>query len=239
MTSLSPRLPACCPTLTAAWPFATALPGLSLVKAAFDAELLELADFARCGIVPPPNILGAIAKRKAEYLAGRLCAREALAQLRGRGETPAVDEDGAPHWPAGSSGSITHSKGWAAAIVGDSQHWRGLGLDAEVPLSDLRAQRLCGEILTEAEQQRLAPGDCSLAVTLTFSLKECLYKALYPLVRKNFYFQDAELLHWDERGHARLRLLKTLSPEWRLGVELDGQFSLVDGRLLSLVAVGA
>ncbi|KHL72706.1 4'-phosphopantetheinyl transferase, partial [Pseudomonas putida] len=38
-------------------------------------------------------------------------------------------------------------------------------------------------------------------------------------------------------GLARLRLLIDLSPEWRHGVELEGQFCLQDGHLLSLVSV--
>jgi enterobactin synthetase component D len=35
----------------------------------------------------------------------------------------------------------------------------------------------------------------------------------------------------------RLRLLTDLSPQWRHGAELQGQFCLQDGHLLSLVSV--
>ena len=77
----------------------------------------------------------------------------------------------------------------------------------------------------------------SLTTTLTFSLKESLFKALYPIVRKRFYFEHAELLEWSADGHARLRLLTDLSPQWRQGAELQGQFCLQDGHLLSLVSV--
>ena len=38
-------------------------------------------------------------------------------------------------------------------------------------------------------------------------------------------------------GLARLRLLTNLSPQWRHGAELQGQFCLQDGHLLSLVSV--
>ena len=74
-------------------------------------------------------------------------------------------------------------------------------------------------------------------MTLTFSLKESLFKALYPLVGRRFYFEDAELLAWDAEGRARLRLLCDLSAEWHHGRELEAQYALFDGRLLSLVAV--
>src|SRR5690606_12363090 len=115
-----------------------------------------------------------------------------------------------------------------------------LGLDVEQRLPNERAMRLAEEILTPAELQRLrghSAADWSHWVTLTFSLKESLFKALYPLVGVHFYFQDAELLDWQADGSARLRLLTTLSAEWAAGSELDGQFCEFDGYLLSLVSV--
>ena len=106
-------------------------------------------------------------------------------------------------------------------------------------LDSARAQRLAAEILTPDELVRLDPRLAALQVTLTFSLKESLFKALFPLVRKRFYFEHAELLSWSAGGHARLRLLTDLSTEWHHGKEIAGQFSLFDERLLSLVAIPA
>jgi len=45
------------------------------------------------------------------------------------------------------------------------------------------------------------------------------------------------LLEWTPEGHARLRLNIDLNDEWHHGKELDAQFSLQDGQLLSLVSV--
>ncbi|HDY6116714.1 TPA: 4'-phosphopantetheinyl transferase family protein, partial [Pseudomonas aeruginosa] len=160
----------------------------------------------------------------------------------GRAQTPAVGEDRAPVWPAAISGSITHGDRWAAALVAARGDWRGLGLDVETLLEAERARYLHGEILTEGERLRFADDlerRTGLLVTLAFSLKESLFKALYPLVGKRFYFEHAELLEWRADGQARLRLLTDLSPEWRHGSELDAQFAVLDERLLSLVAVGA
>ena len=162
--------------------------------------------------------------------------------LDGRAQTPAVGEDRAPVWPAAISGSITHGDRWAAALVAARGDWRGLGLDVETLLEAERARYLHGEILTEGERLRFADDlerRTGLLVTLAFSLKESLFKALYPLVGKRFYFEHAELLEWRADGQARLRLLTDLSPEWRHGSELDAQFAVLDERLLSLVAVGA
>ncbi len=139
-------------------------------------------------------------------------------------------------------GSITHGQGHALAVVAARQQLRGVGLDIEALLAPARATRLAEQIHTPAELQRLqALHDDAQAwlTTLTFSLKESLFKALYPLVQRRFYFQDAQLLEWHRSGHACLRLEIDLHPDWPAGSLLQGQFTEFDGRLLSLVAIDA
>ncbi|NWD24285.1 4'-phosphopantetheinyl transferase superfamily protein [Pseudomonas yamanorum] len=235
-------LPACCTPLDAHWPLPIALPGTVLLSTRFDPALLAIGDFQRSAVPPPASIQRSVAKRQAEFLAGRVCARAALQQLDGLDCVPAIGEDRAPVWPAHISGSITHSTGHAAAIVAHKAQWRGLGMDLENLLSLERAERLAGEILTPDELQRMAAGpreQIAQVVTLTFSAKESLFKALYPIVQKRFYFEHAELLEWSDAGHARLRLLTDLSAEWCHGKELEAQFAVDGGQLLSLVAVSA
>ncbi|MNZ17197.1 4'-phosphopantetheinyl transferase Npt [compost metagenome] len=235
--------PACCSAFDATWPFAETLPGISIRSCHFDPAQLAADDFPRCAIPAPANIQRSVAKRQAEFLAGRLCARAALLDLTGRPDVPALGEDRAPVWPAGVVGSISHSHGLASALVANGRQWRGLGLDLEEPLTADRALRLAEEILTEAELQRLqdlSPEQQAERITLTFSIKESLFKALYPLVGKRFYFHDAELLDSDAAsGRARLQLLIGLSTEWTEGKELDGCYCHFQGRLLSLVAIPA
>ncbi|WPC03795.1 4'-phosphopantetheinyl transferase superfamily protein [Pseudomonas benzenivorans] len=231
-------LPSCCSPLHDHWPLPQALPGVQLLSTRFTAERLAAEDFGRCGIAPVPGV----AKRQTEFLAGRLCAREALLRLTGQAQVPPIGADRAPQWPAGVVGSITHGNGWAAALVARRSAWRGLGLDVEQPLAIARAERLAAEILTPDELRRLQPlsaAQRAWRVSLTFSLKESLFKALYPQVLRRFYFQDAELLSCGEDGQARLRLLIDLDREWTAGRELQGQFGEFQGQLLSLVAIPA
>lgn len=235
-------LPACCTPLDAHWPLPTPLPGTVFLSTRFDPALLLADDFQRSAVPPPASIQRSVAKRQAEFLAGRLCARAALQQLDQLDCVPAIGDDRAPVWPGHISGSITHSTGHAAAIVGHKAQWRGLGMDLENLLSLERAERLAGEILTPDELQRMALGpreQVALLVTLTFSVKESLFKALYPIVQKRFYFEHAEVLEWSQAGRVRLRLLTDLSAEWCYGKELEGQFAVEGEQLLSLVAVGA
>ncbi|MCQ4288090.1 4'-phosphopantetheinyl transferase superfamily protein [Pseudomonas stutzeri] len=233
-----PLHPACCSALSEHWPLPRALPGVHLLSTRFDPQLLDPEDFDRWGL----PAMAAVSKRQTEFLAGRICAYEALRRVLGVPGIPAVGEDRSPCWPTGVVGSITHGAGWAAVVAARSELWRGLGLDVEKLLPVTRADRLAGEILTPRELEGYAALDDSqraLRVTLTFSLKESLFKALYPLVKMRFYFQEAELIHHDADGHARLRLLTDLSDEWKAGVELEGQFVQFEDYLLSLVSIPA
>ena len=237
-----PALPACCTPLRDDWPLPEVLPASVWLSTDFIPAQLEDDDFARSAIDMPASIQRSVAKRQAEFLAGRLCARAALRQLDGTCVAPALGEDRAPVWPAHISGAITHSNGRAGALVAFKRDWQALGIDLETLLSLERARRLAKEILTPDELVRMAAGPAdqiALLVTLTFSVKESLFKALYPLVQKRFYFEHAEVLNWTPQGHVRLRLLTDLSPEWQHGSELDAQFCLLDGQLISVVAIKA
>jgi enterobactin synthetase component D len=231
-------IPACCTPPSDHWPLPMVLPGLHLISTRFDPGQLNSEDFQRCAITP---VVG-VAKRQAEYLAGRLCARQALHCLTGHAQVPAIGSDRAPLWPPGVSGSITHGAGWAGAMVGFNSQWRGLGLDVEKLIPAARAERLASEILTPAELLQLdsLPSEHRVRrITLTFSAKESLFKALYPLVLRHFYFQDAELLEVDSSGRLRMQLLLDLHPEWPAGSQIEGQYAEFDGYMLSLISIPA
>lgn len=239
-------LPGCCTAPTPLAPLGEDLASLEIICCRFDPAQVDFErDTLRLGVQPPDNLWRAVAKRQAEYLAGRLCAREALRRLTGSPAVPGHrSQDRGPAWPAGQVGAITHSHGWAAAAVGHQEEYLGIGLDAESLLEPAKALRLVDQILTPTELARLHPLDESqqaLAITLAFSAKESLFKALHPQVQQMFFFQDAEILAWDlATGHFAIRLLIDLSPRWTAGAELSGHFQVDDEqRLLTLLAVRA
>lgn len=239
--SLAAMLPAFLSNFEQHWPFAQQQEGATLVSTRFEQQLLSDQDFINAMIQAPKAVL----KRQAEYLSARLCARQALLLQTGLAGLPSQQENSrAPTWPAQSCGSISHSHGISAAIVGDSQHWQSLGLDIEKPLKPERAQRLSSSILTPAEQEYYQSLDQHSAVwylTYVFSVKESLFKALNPLTGVYFTFQDAQVLDFNiaERGSLRLRLCKQLSSAWQVGSELDGQFARLHGSAITLVGVPA
>jgi 4'-phosphopantetheinyl transferase EntD len=122
------------------------------------------------------HVARAVEKRRRDFALGRMCARAALAPL-GHGEAEiAIGADGAPQWPAGLVGSITHTGGYAAAVAGDAASFSGVGVDAE-RVGGV-TPKLWPRLFNMAEQAQLAGRtDGDVAATLLFSAKEAAFKA--------------------------------------------------------------
>jgi 4'-phosphopantetheinyl transferase EntD len=113
-------------------------------------------------------------KRRRDFALGRACARAALGGFGHGDAVIAKGEDGAPLWPPGIAGSITHTGGYAAALTG--KNFAGIGIDAE-QVGGV-TQDLWPRLFTAAEQDHLRTGsDPLLAATLLFCAKEASYKA--------------------------------------------------------------
>ncbi len=72
----------------------------------------------------------ALPARRAEFVTGRVLARRALARLGIPGGLIPVARSGAPVWPPGVVGSITHCAGLRACAVGRRDEHAGIGIDA-------------------------------------------------------------------------------------------------------------
>jgi 4'-phosphopantetheinyl transferase EntD len=131
---------------------------------------------------------GVVAGRAAQFAAGRHCARLALRQLGIEETAIPVGEGGAPQWPAGVTGSISHGADLAGAIVARSERYSGLGLDIERRGSV--TSELHQIIFTGAE--RSARIDPELGALL-FSAKESVYKAAFPRLRRWIDFTEVTI----------------------------------------------
>lgn len=206
----------------------------------YDSARFGAADYVLCGVPSPEPIQRAGTKRRAEHLAGRICARHALTALTGVGTVPAMGVDRAPVWPAGVVGAITHSPTWAAAAVGMQKCWRGIGVDIEPVLPTEQALELSLQFAHARERARIQHEQQDVALTAVFSLKESFFKAIYPQVKQAFYFEHVEVVHLSlQEGTARLRLLRDLSAVWQTGVEVSAQFVVFHAPQASIISLCA
>ncbi len=154
-------------------------------------------------------LVRAVDKRRREFTTARSCARAALATL-GLPPAPIVPGlRGAPQWPLGVVGSMTHCAGYRAAAVARDQDVLTLGLDAEP--DDRLPEGVLNAIATADERARL----CALASAapepswdrLLFSAKESVYKAWFPLTRRWLGFEEAAITINPSDGTFTARLL--------------------------------
>ncbi|MBN2629186.1 MAG: 4'-phosphopantetheinyl transferase superfamily protein [Rhodobacteraceae bacterium] len=141
-------------------------------------------------LMPGESLAGPVPARRREFSAGRVAARMAMAAIGLPAQALPMGGDRAPIWPAGVTGSITHSPTACLAVVLPAGSWRGIGIDLEpdTPLTpDLWGTILRPEELAvlhqapEAQRARRAK--------LVFSAKEAAYKAQYPVSRTLFGFE--------------------------------------------------
>ena len=183
--------------------------------------------FPEAGFALPDHLARAVPKRRAEYLAGRVLARQLLAPLGFADFTLARGEDRAPQWPPGIAGALSHNSHTALCAVHRESGLGGVGLDVETLLSVERAEELWSAIVSPAERETLLGETLpfNALLTLTFSAKESLFKALYPQVRCYFDFLDARMTAVDvQRQTFEVALLTTLTAHCCAGRRFAGRF---------------
>jgi 4'-phosphopantetheinyl transferase EntD len=176
-------------------------------------------------------------KRRREFTTGRECARIALGKL---GVAPApilIGERGAPQWPPGIVGSITHCDGYRAAAVAHASDVAAIGLDAE-PAAPL-PKGVLDVVSLPAERARLAtlagewPAVCW--DRLLFSAKESVYKVWFPLTGRWLGFEDADVTI-ETNGTFTARLLTETEPP---RASFAGRWLARGGLVLTAIAVPA
>jgi 4'-phosphopantetheinyl transferase EntD len=131
--------------------------------------------------------------------AARIVARQLLAQLGHARCALPRSPSGAPIWPAGIIGSLTHDSRVALAAIGMGRDIRALGIDVE-PAESLPAELLD---LVATPQERLKIGDDAYGGRLLFTAKEAVYKAVFPLDRTFLDHHDVEISLADRRAVVR------------------------------------
>lgn len=147
---------------------------------------------AEARVVVPPQLANAAAGRQSTFAAGRACAHDALDRLDASVDAIPIGHAGAPVWPSGVVGSITHTRRIAAAIVVRSPPVAGIGLDIEDAsgVDDAGMVRLICR--PEEDLQGADPADPARLRhgKLVFVIKEAVYKVHSPLGGEFLDFQE-------------------------------------------------
>lgn len=206
--------------------------GVRLVSCEFDSASYQPGLYGELGIAMPESIARSVPKRQAEFLAGRYAAALALqhlAPVRNQDIQVGIGEQRNPLWPEGVVGSISHVGSVAVCAVSRRLDKDYLGIDVEVVMSTRVCREVARIVSTRQERDLLCAQGLSerVALTLIFSAKESLFKALYPSVRDYFGFEVAEAteLRLEERALV-LRLTERFAAKHKLPRDYECQFSL-------------
>ena len=171
--------------------------------------------------------------KQVQWVGGRLAAHKAVRML-GQEPSPVLsDEHGAPV-PGANTGvaiSIAHKRDMAVALVARARNG-ALGVDLED--LDPPRMRVAERVLTpgELESVMALPEERQwTAVVVRFSVKEAVYKALAPTLRRYIDFSEAVVRPLpDGTAQVELRLARGEAPP-----RLDARYSWLTGRVLSTV----
>jgi 4'-phosphopantetheinyl transferase EntD len=185
-------------------------------------------------------MLRAADQRRREFTTVRSCARDALAKL-GLPPTPILrGEDGAPIWPAGVVGSMTHCTAYRAAVVARASAVCSVGVDAE-PNEPLPPD----VIDVVAREDERAWVSCLQATRpevnwdrLLFSAKESVFKTWYPMNRRWLDFNQIAITIEPVGGTFSVGLVDSSATSVAsVLTSFAGRWLARDGLLLTAIAV--
>lgn len=197
----------------------------------FDSEHFTPTLFSTLDIPCPSHLARAVDKRRAEYLVSRYGLQQALATFGVERFLLGNATDRAPLWPAGIVGSLSHSHQQVCALVTHDQEML-LGVDCEQIMSISAANEIQNMVINQQERELLAqiPIAFNVALTVVFSLKESLYKALYPRLKQWMDFSAVEVVQCSsDLQYLSLRLTQTFSAQTVAGRVFAGRCVLQCG----------
>ncbi len=180
------------------------------------------------------HVARAVPARRADFAAGRACARRALAALGFEAQEIPANDDRSPRWPDGITASISHTHGYAVAVAARAGEVL-VGVDAEqVGRVTPKLYRL---ILTPAEDAWLrgCDGEERLA-TAVFAAKEAFYKAQFQATAAWVNFTDVRTV-CDRTGALSLHPATDLPALAAVQWPVTARWHEVEGIVIAAVAV--
>lgn len=187
----------------------------------------------------PLKIAQARVERKNEYLCGRVLAQAVLSHHFGLDQSITSMHEHLPIWPSHVLGSISHSQN--KLIVALSNNANYLGIDIEHWVTSEFAQESAHLVLTPSEfdlwkNKAVEFFDFACYVSLIFSIKESLYKAVYPTAKQYIDFLEASIVDINfENQTLMLTFLPEIQQRYQLLEYYDGGWTIEQDHIMTWV----
>jgi len=137
-------------------------------------------------------------------------------------------------------GSISHTKNIALCTIAEQTRIVALGIDIEFWIKKQSEKLIKNTVINPQEEQLIKASGLvfNQALTLIFSAKESLFKALYPQVRRYFDFSAALLTNINkEQQIVDLVLCENLDSAYQASQSFQVRYILTDAFALTLVEI--
>jgi 4'-phosphopantetheinyl transferase EntD len=170
-------------------PLARAIEAMSIPGILVDHRLIADGDELALLPVELAAFAGSVLKVRRASGAARIVARTLLSRFGRAPQAIPKSTAGMPVWPDGIVGSLAHDTEVAVAAMAATHEFQSVGIDVE-PAEPL-APDLLDIVATAKERDRIE--DDPFRGRLLFSIKEAIYKAVYPLDRTFLDHHDVEV----------------------------------------------
>lgn len=148
-------------------------------------------------------------QRRAQFATGRSRARHAFLRLGVPLVAIPFDDEGAPTWPAGVVGSISHKREHCIAAVARTTLFENVGVDLEFDVEDSAESELVRRVCateTEREQAAALRDETQSPGTLFLAAKEAYFKFQFPMTRRRLDWDEVEVTLLPDRSFHVMRI---------------------------------
>ncbi len=173
-------------------------------------------------------------RRRSQFALGRTVARRALERCGVVAGPILFDGEGAPAWPAGTVGSISHKRQNCMVAVGSASRFDGVGVDLELDVvergEDEIVRRVC-PTPAELSQAVDLQSSCRSPGTLFLAAKEAFFKLQFPLSRARLDWDDVQVTFGAENTFAVSAFHSEVAADAR------GLFQVAEGWIAALIVL--
>jgi 4'-phosphopantetheinyl transferase EntD len=183
-------------------------------------------------------VRAAPARRRNEFVTGRVYARRAMHDLAGVPLALPMNADRTPAWPPGITGSITHSRDHCAVAVARQRDLLAIGIDVEEVGAVDRglATELCTREELRANLEPLEPAARLGAAAVIFSAKEAFFKCQFTLTRAWLEFRDVRMRLDHAAGAFTISLRSACGPLGAAG-PFRGSYAIRPGLVATAICI--